>query len=338
MLDKDTGSSRGWDSSAITLYRLRIFCEVVEQRSFTAAAEHLYLTQPAVSLQVRALERALGTELLYQEGHRTLLTQAGEAFYQYACGVLQQATDVQATLHDLTTGQSGVLSIGATRTPGTYLLPGVLRRFVASNDRVLLNVYVDATQSICARVLRGDLDLGLVQMAKIPDSLASCSLRREPMVIVASPRHALASLAAVELSALADEPFACAPLGTATRAAVDAGFRAHGVERTRVVVQFTHPESIKRVVQGSDLLAVLCASSVQQELDLGLLRPIPATGYEAWQEFGLIYRPRKHFSPLLMELATVIQAELSTPGQESGPPGADVEPTSSKQPPAAHPR
>jgi DNA-binding transcriptional LysR family regulator len=318
VLEKNASPLRGWDASAITLYRLRIFCEVVDQRSFTVAAEQLHLTQPAVSLQIRALERAINAELLYQDGHRTLLTQAGETFYQYARDVLQQAGEMQARLQDLTTGLAGCLNVGATRTPGTYLLPAILNLFVRANERASVNVYVEPTQTICARALRGELDLGLVQMVKIPDGLVSRPLRRERLVIVASPRHPLACAADVRLQSLADMPFACAPLGTATRTVVDESFRVHGLERPHVVVQFTHPESIKRVVQGGDLLAVLCEASVKQELDFGVLRVVQAIDFEAWQEFGLVYRPRKHFSPLLKEFATLLQTELSVFGQAAG--------------------
>lgn len=318
MMSEDAPAAGGWDLAAINFYRLRIYCAVVEQQGFTAAAERLFLTQPAVSLQVRAMERGLGAELLYQEGHRTLPTTLGQAFYEYARGVLQEAERVQGILADLGAGRVGTLAIGATLTPGTYLLPGIVRRFQTVQREARVSVDIAATCVVCERVLGGELDLGFVVQVDVPAGLISRPIRRERLLVVAAPSHPLAGQCSVPLAALAGESFACAPPGQTLRTLVDAKLRAYGLERRQVVAEFTHPESVKRVVQEGDTLAVLFGSSIQQEVALGLLQPLDVPAFDAWHEFVLVYRPRKQFSPLLQAFVQFVQDELAPP--DGGPP------------------
>src|ERR671933_2559130 len=86
------------DDASLTLYKLRVFCEVIERQSFTLAAEHLFTTQPAISVHVRSLERFFGTRLVYREGRRSLPTEAGEAVYRYARALLQDTEQVRALI------------------------------------------------------------------------------------------------------------------------------------------------------------------------------------------------------------------------------------------------
>jgi LysR family transcriptional regulator, transcriptional activator of the cysJI operon len=294
------GSDYNWlmDEAPITLYKLRVFCEVVERQSFTLAAEHLFTTQPALSVHMRSLEQFFGTRLLYREGRRSLPTEAGTAVYRYARGVLHETEQVRALVSELRDAQTGRIAIGATPTVGSYVLPQLISRFKQRNSRADLVLRVAPAATVRDETLAGQHDFALVEAGPLPEGLAAEPLRREELVMVAHPDHPLAARPAVAWSEVAGQPFVLGPPGAAARALLECQVADDSARGWQVVLELEQAEAIKRAVQAGMGLAMLFRCEVAQELGLGLLREVRVPAAGLVHEFVLVYRPHKYFSPM----------------------------------------
>ena len=153
-----------------TLQQLRIFKAIASEKSFTQAAEILFVSQPSLSKQVKTLENHLGISLLYRTNHKIILTEAGILFLQYAERILALCEESCRALNDLKDGERGILKVGTTQTVGTYLIPPILTLFTQSYPQVNLNIDIDSASIIAKKVATQSVDIGIVS-GTIPLSL-----------------------------------------------------------------------------------------------------------------------------------------------------------------------
>ena len=290
------------DDGPLTPYKLRVFCEVVERQSFTLAAEHLFTTQPALSVHMRSLEQFFGTRLLYREGRRSLPTEAGAAVYRYARGVLHETEQVRALISELRDAQTGRIAIGATPTVGSYVLPQLISRFKQRNSRADLMLRVAPAATVRDETLAGQHDFALVEAGPLPEGLTAEPLRREELVVVAHPDHPLAARPAVSWADVRGQPFVLGPPGAAARALLERQIAGDGADGWQIVLELEQAEAIKRAVQAGMGLAMLFRCEVAQELGLGLLREVRVPPRGLAHDFVLVYRRHKYFSPMAARL------------------------------------
>jgi DNA-binding transcriptional LysR family regulator len=307
------------DEAPLTPYKLRVFCEVIERQSFTLAADHLFTTQPAISVHVRGLERFFGTRLVYREGRRSLPTEAGEAVYRYARGVLRETEQVRALVSELRDAQTGRIAVGATAAVGSYVLPQLISRFKQRNSRADLVLRVAPAAAVCEETLAGQYDFALVEAAPLPEGLAAEPLRREELVVVAHPDHPLALRPAVEWAEVRAQPFVAPPVGTPQRAVMDQlGEDGHG--SWQIVLELEHAEGIKRAVQAGMGLAILFRCEAAQEIGLGLLREVRAPARGLAHEFVLVHRRHKYFSPMAARFLAFLRTAAGNLAGPHSPP------------------
>jgi DNA-binding transcriptional LysR family regulator len=307
------------DDAPLTPYKLRVYCEVVERQSFTLAADHLFTTQPAISVHIRGLERYFGTRLIYREGRRSLPTEAGEAVYRYARGVLRETEELRALVSELRDAQTGRIAIGASAPLGSYVLPQLISRFKQRNSRADLLLRVAPAAVVCDETLVGQHDFALVEAGPLPEGLAGEPLRREDLLLVAHPEHPLALRPSVAWADLRDQPFVAAPPGTPQRAVLD-GLADEDGGAWQIVLELEHAEGIKRAVQAGMGLAVLFRCEAAQEVGLGLLREVRVPTRGLAQEFALVYRRHKYFSPMaarFLDFLRLAAGNLASPAVAS---------------------
>lgn len=226
---------------------LTTFLAVAEHRNYTRAAEALYLTQPAVSRQMQALQRAVGLPLVEQLGKSLALSDAGQAFLREAQrlrGDLARAGEVILALRG---GKVGRLRVGASTTPGLYVIPPVLGPFLRARPQVELTYRLANTLAIEEALLKNELDVGFVG-----GHLARAELAVEPLVgdevlVYAARSHPLARLRTVRPERLVEETFIMREAGSATRRELETWLQRRGLELGRVI-ELSCPEAIKRLV------------------------------------------------------------------------------------------
>lgn len=282
----------------LNLYRLRVFCEVLERQSFTLAAEELGTTQPGVSTHIRALERAVGLALFDREYRRVTPTEAGQALYEFARNTLAAARDLQGQLSAFRDAAAGRVVIGANRTAGSYVLPALLSTFKQRHPKAEIVLRLAGSHDVCEAVLLGDVDLGCVVAGTAPAELVIHAFRAERLVAIAAPTHPLARRRSLTPQQVVRAPFVITPRGGSV---VDLTFQRlaeAGATEPAVALELDNSEGVKRAVATGLGISVVFGSSVEQELESGQLVALPLTGVDLETALVLVHRPRKQWSPL----------------------------------------
>lgn len=296
----------------MNLHRLRIFRAVVEHQSFSQAAEHLFMTQPSVSLQVRALERQLGVQLLFRQGRRMCPTEAGQVVYEYARGVLTETDELVRTLREVQGARAGQVRVGASTSALYRLVPAVCR-FQAQHPGAQLQVHAGAAHEVCQRVLQGELDLGLVVADQVPAGLLVEQTADEDIVLVGAPSHPLFRRSRLSLAVLGQERFVLPPAGTGLRPILDAQLTALGVAHGPIALELNSNEGIKLAVDQGLGLAFFVRCAVAADLAVGRFRALSVPGLRLHATLHLVRRPRRYLSPLMQALLSHLSGELQAP-------------------------
>ncbi len=209
--------------------RLQVFHAVAKQMSFTKAAETLFMTQPAVTFQIKQLEEHLNARL-FERGHgKIALTPAGDVVLEYAERILALSAELETRLREMTGRLSGPLLIGASTTIAEFLLPRVLGEFKSRHPDVQPKLTVANSETIENRVAEHTLDLGLIEApSHLPALLTEVCCEDELQVIVA-PAHPLAKLKSVAPKQLVPYPYVSRETGSGTREFTDLYFRKAGI-------------------------------------------------------------------------------------------------------------
>ena len=275
----------------VQIETLKIFCDLVETQSFSQAAERNFVTQSAVSQQVRGLEEKFRRRLLERvRGRRELsLTEAGRAFYEASREVLRAYALLEERMRGLTGTVSGVVRVATVYSVGLHELPPTVRHFMSLYPQAKIDLEYSRTTRIVRDVLAGAVDLGIVAYPEKRRGLKVVPLRGDRLVLICPPRHPFARRKKLRAADLKDQDFVLFERDIPTRRAIDRILRAHGVA-VRRVAEFDNIETIKRAVEVGLGLAVVPRPSVVDEERSGQLAVVPLAEAEWTRTVGVIYR------------------------------------------------
>jgi len=270
--------------------QLAAFCAVVERKSFSQAAERLGVTQPAVSLQVRSLEKRLGTQLLDRSGRRVEPTEAGLRLYRGA----QRLLTLEEQLVEDVAGEdaaelAGEISIGASTGPAAIVVPLLLCEFQDENPGVKVSLTVSDTQSVVELVAERELELGIVGAARRHRSVRFEPFFDDEVILVCPPGHRFGGKT-VTLDDLRSEQLIVMQEGAGVRQMVEDELRALGM-RLRdldVRLELGLQESVRSAVQGGYGVTFISRSAVESDLAAGTLVAARVVGLDAKREISLV--------------------------------------------------
>jgi DNA-binding transcriptional LysR family regulator len=269
--------------------QLMAFCDVVERGSFSLAAERLGVTQPAVSLQVRSLEKRLGVQLLDRSGRRVAPTEAGLRLYRGAQRLLELEEQLVEELSGGGDGElDGTLEIGCSTGPG-IVLALLLCEFQSRHPDVHVALSVFDTQRVVERVAARQLELGIVGAVPRQRGVEFEPLFRDEVILVVQPSHPFAGRT-ITLDELRSAPLIMMQNGAGVRQVIEDELRLRGV-RLRdldVRLELGLQESVKSAVQQGYGVTFISRSSVAAELDAGTLAAAAVEGVEASREISLV--------------------------------------------------
>jgi DNA-binding transcriptional LysR family regulator len=270
---------------------LKVYCDLVETESFSQAAERNFITQSAVSQQVRGLEEKFKRRLLERvRGRRDMrLTQAGEAFYQASREVLRAYGQLEESMRTLTGTVSGTVRVATVYSVGLHELPPSVREFMSLYPQAKIDLEYSRTTRVVRDVLGGAVELGVVAFPEKKRGLEVVPLRDDRLVLICPPGHPFARRKKLRASDLQDQDFVHFERDIPTRRAIDRILRAHGVSVHRVA-EFDNIETIKRAVEVGLGLAIVPRLSVLDEQRSGQLAVIPLAEPEWTRTVGVIYR------------------------------------------------
>ena len=270
--------------------QLAAFCAVVERRSFSQAAERLGVTQPAVSLQVRALEKRLGVQLLDRSGRRVEPTEAGLRLYRGAQRLLQleeQMLDEVAA--DAAGALAGELAIGASTGPAAVVVPVLLCEFHLRHPDLRVSLEVHDTQTVVDLVAARGLELGIVGAARRHRGVRFEPILRDEVILICPPDHPLAGRT-VTVDELRAETLILMQEGAGVRQVVEDELRQRGV-RLRdlsISLELGLQESVRSAVQAGYGLTFISRSAVESDLAAGTLAEARLEGMNATREISLV--------------------------------------------------
>jgi DNA-binding transcriptional LysR family regulator len=270
--------------------QLKLFCRIVERRSFSLAAEDLRITQPAASQQVRTIERELKTTLLDRSSRRIVPTDAGQVLYRYAREILALHERACTEILDLGELVAGRVVVGASTGPGEHVLPGLLTRFRELYPGVQVSLHVDDTQQVIERVVAREFEIGAVGAPTHRPDLAVEPLVRDEVVLVCSPAHDWSRRDGVTLAELVAEPQIVQQQGAGIRAVVEDHLRAVGVrpEQLNVAAEMGLMESAKQAAIAGGGVTFVSRWAIGPELEHGTLVVIPIRDFAIRRDFHTV--------------------------------------------------
>lgn len=257
--------------------RLQVFHAVARQLSFTKAAEQLFMTQPAVTFQIKQLEEHLNTRLFERNHGRIALTPAGQLVLEYAEKILTLSEELETRVGELTGAISGPLLLGASTTVAEFYLPQILGEFKAKYPHVQAHMTVANSETVATRVAEHALDLGLIESPSSQPGVDTEVLCEDVLALICAPGHRLATAKKVTAAEVAAEPFVSREPGSGTREVADQFFQSNRIapEALNVVMELGSPEAIKGVVETGLGVSILSRATVAKELRLGALVAVP---------------------------------------------------------------
>ena len=257
--------------------RLQVFHAVARHLSFTKAGETLYMTQPAVTFQIKQLEEHFNTRLFERGGGRISLTPAGELVLDYAERILGMSKELDVRVAEMTGQMSGNLLVGASTTIAEFMLPPILGEFNVRYPLVRARLTVANSESISNAIAAHTLDIGLIESHTNHASLQCEVCGDDELQVVCTPNHPLSRRSDVDARSLLGYDYIAREPGSGTREVTDDYFRACGVdpEKLRMLMELSSPESLKGVVATGLGYSIVSRASFEKERQLGTLVAVP---------------------------------------------------------------
>jgi LysR family transcriptional regulator, low CO2-responsive transcriptional regulator len=278
----------------LTLRQLKVFESAARHLNYTRAAEELFLTQPAVSMQVKQLEESLGVALFEQLGKRLHLTDAGREVLGYARAVTQQLDELETVLNRLKGLSGGRLRISVATT-ANYFIPTLLGTFARRYPDVTVSLDVTNRETLLRQLSENTVDLVIMGQPPAEADVEAEAFMENPLVIVAPPEHPLARQMKIPLKRLQDEVFLVREPGSGTRIAMERFFSERDI-RLKTGMEVGSNEAIKQSVQAGLGLGLLSRATIEQELELKRLTVLDVAEFPIMRHWYLVHRRGKRLS------------------------------------------
>lgn len=304
----------------MTLRQLEVFLAIAREQSFSRAAARINLSQPTLSEHMAQLEEELGSPLVARLGRRIALTEAGRIFVDYATRVVTTVAGARQAIGEVKGLGRGSLLIGASTTPGTYLLPRLFATFRARYPGIALSLEIANSRTIEERIRDSDLDLGVVGGHVLdPDEQCLAAGVVDELVLIVSPSHPFAARETIAVAKLGKEPVLVREEGSATRQVTERAFRRAGISFS-VGMQLGHTEAIKQAVMAGLGIAFVSVYAIRGELETKRLRAVRVRGLRLRRHFHVIHderRPLTASARAFMGLLLTDSPHRRTTGQRS---------------------
>lgn len=280
-------------ANALENFRLRVFRAVAAQLSFRKAAEELYLTQPAVSQQIKALEEDLGALLFDRSGSQAQLTPAGELLLRYARHSNDLLLKARTAIAELTGTHAGILSLGASTTIAQYVLPRILGEFCQANPRIHPRMISGNTEEIVKALEEHNIELGFIEGPPRSRDVRSDPFLKDELVLIAPARHEWAERDSVHPSELSAAPLLLRERGSGTRRIIELALSRKGIKAAslRIAMELDSTEAIKSAVEAGLGIGIVSRWAISRDSRLGLVfKIVDLKGVRFQRQFLLIER------------------------------------------------
>ncbi|MBW1910741.1 MAG: LysR family transcriptional regulator [Deltaproteobacteria bacterium] len=293
------------------LRQLEVFRKVVELKSFSKAAETVFLAQASVSERIATLESAVGTKLLDRLGRQVLPTRAGELLYKHAVLLLDMKRAAAQEMQNFLGVKQGEIRIGGSTIPGEYIFPKVLGLFRKKYPLVSVILTIADTKEIEGLVLDGNLELGVIGSRSSHKNLVHYKLWEDELVLALPAKHRWAKKKEISVEELSEEPFIMREVGSGTLRIMEEYLlvsQSEGTDSLNVVAHLGTSTAVKEGIKAGLGISILSSRAVETEIKAGILKALKVKGLSMSRSFYLIRDKRKIASPLCQAMLDFLQA------------------------------
>lgn len=285
---------------------LKVFCDLAETESFTKAAQINSVTQSAVSQTISALERQFKSLLIERSKKNFRLTPEGEVLYDYSKRILQGYDALHSKLQELEGVISGNIRVATIYSIGLHVLPPYMKKFLKTHPTVNVHVEYRRANQVAEDVLGNVVDLGLIAFPARDAKLEIIPIKKEPMVLICHPQHALAKHKSLKTKALNGAKFIGFEADIPTRKAVDRVFKDVGVN-VDYVMQFDNVETVKRAVEIDSGVAIVPEATIRQEVGNQTLVAVELEDGDFTRPLAIIYKKTRVLSPAMKKFVALLK-------------------------------
>jgi DNA-binding transcriptional LysR family regulator len=305
-----------------TLDQLRILHAISNEGSFKKAAEKLYISQPAVSLQVQNLEKQLNAPIFYRDKRKAQLTETGKLLIKYCSRILSLCEETCRALDELNTLQSGGLILGASQTTGTYLMPRLIGIFRNKYPQIAIELQVHSTRKIAWGIANGNIDLAVIG-GEVPNELKNTlkiiSYAEDELALIIPLSHSFSSREYIQKEDLYRLNFIALNPQSTIRNVIENTLIQNGIDSSylKIEMELNSIEAIKNAVNSGLGAAFVSVSAITKELELGMFHWAKIDGITIKRTLSILVNPKRYYSNATQTFKEEILGMLVTSFSES---------------------
>jgi DNA-binding transcriptional LysR family regulator len=291
---------------------LKVFCDLVACGSFSQSAVRNFVTQSAVSQQIRALESRFNTPLLVRQGRSIRTTEAGRILYEGARGILDQFERIELQLQSMGEEMTVTVRIATIYSVGLYEMSQVIKTFLKAYPKVNLHVEYSRANRVYEECQKGEADIGIVTYPKPRKGIEILPLPADKLILICAPQHPFGRRRQIDIRTLHGQNFVAFERDIPSRRALDQIFREHKV-KVRVVMELDNIDTIKRSVEIGVGVSIVPLFSVQREVQSGTLAQVHFKGQTFLRPLGVIVKSNRALTPAARKLIELLQRPQPDP-------------------------
>jgi len=297
--------------------QLRVFYHAAKNESFTVAAQELFITQPAVTAQIKALEEYSDLKLFKKKGRNIFLTDQGKTLLEYARKVFSYEIEMENAIADMKTLNLGILRLGTTKAYARYFMPLLIVNFHKNFPKIRIHLDEGSSYDMISSLLEFKNELAVIARVRDHPDITFIPFSQEEMVLIVKPEHPWTKKESISFTEIAQEPIIMKETGSGTRKIVNTIFKKYGIVPD-ILVETSNTEFIKQLVQRGEGISFLVKAAVSQELKEEKLETVKVVGEKMFLDISVAHLKKQPISPpareFLVSMSKLQSAENPTLG------------------------
>jgi DNA-binding transcriptional LysR family regulator len=300
------------------LWQLNVFCKVIELGGFSKAAREIHLSQPTVSNHIKELESHFGCRLVDRIDRNAIPTRAGEILYRYARRMIQLRDQTETAMAEYQGNLSGILTIGGSTIPGSFILPACIGHFHRQYPEVKISLIISDTDTIIEKIRDGTVELGIVGAAAQSRHIQQQILIKDDMRLIVPAMSRLAKHGQIPFAAILTEPFIIREKGSGTLKSIQNSLNQQGLksDQLNIVAELGSTTAVIQGIKTGLGISILSPIAVKDELRSGLLHALTLEDIDLRRNFYLSTRRGRSASPLAGIFIDFVFNTIGTPNTE----------------------
>ncbi len=294
-------------TAVLNFNQFRIFYYVAKHLNYTRAAADLFISQPAVTVQMKAFEEYCGFKVFKKKGRKNWLTDEGRTLFEYAANIFGLEKDIEGVIDDMRQLKRGVLRIGTTKAYARYFMPLMLSTFLGKFPNIKIELNEGSSHEVALSLLEFKNEVAVIANTGDVEGLRYIPFSQEEMALIAAPDHPFAQMgAAIDIAMLAEVPFIMKDRGSGIRRLVDNLFEKNAI-KPDILMEVSNSEFIKELVHRGDGISLLVRETVAAEIAAGKLAAISIKAERLFLDVSICYLADQHLSPSAKAFVTTLQ-------------------------------